>query len=144
MRLTTKGRYALRAMLRLASNDPGGSMPLREIAEAEEISVQYLNQLFFLLRKAGLVKSRRGPKGGFLLGRDPDQITIKDILDVVGEGYGVAVSDDEEQESPETGGHTAGDGLWMGAAATVESYFATITLAKILTDRESGKQTAIL
>lgn len=134
-------------MLRLATIDQGASMPLREIAEVEDISVQYLNQLFFLLRKGGLVKSRRGPKGGFLLGREPDRITLKDILDVVGEGYGVTATDEEDQDSSETGDsgaeeHTGGN-LWMGAAAQVESYFSTITLAKVLADRENGKQTVV-
>ena len=68
MRLSTKGRYAVMAMVDLAQHSGGGPVALAEIAERQEISLSYLEQLFAKLRKGGLVKSVRGPGGGYLLG----------------------------------------------------------------------------
>lgn len=139
MRLTTKGRYALRAMLRLATYESDKPEPLRVIAEKEEISVEYLNQLFFQLRKAGLIRATRGPGGGFHLDRDPAEISVKDILDAVGEEIAVASGDEGA-----TGKEAIGDAMWLEAAGLVEGYFAGVTLQKILEDRKSGNADALL
>jgi Rrf2 family transcriptional regulator, iron-sulfur cluster assembly transcription factor len=87
MRLSTKGRYAVMAMCDLAQHQHGGQGPvsLAEIAERQEISLSYLEQLFAMLRKAGLVKSVRGPGGGYLLGQDRDEIRIADVILAVDE-----------------------------------------------------------
>ena len=71
MRLSTKGRYAVMAMVDLAQHSGGGPVSLAEIAERQEISLSYLEQLFAMLRKGGLVKSVRGPGGGYLLAHGP-------------------------------------------------------------------------
>ncbi|ACL69643.1 RrF2 family transcriptional regulator [Halothermothrix orenii] len=80
MKISTRGRYGLRAMVDLAIHQDSGAIPLREIAERQQISEQYLEQLFANLRKAGLVKSVRGAHGGYLLNRDADEITAGDVL----------------------------------------------------------------
>lgn len=139
MRLTTKGRYALRAMLRLATSESGKPEPLRVLAEKEEISVEYLNQLFFQLRKAGLIRATRGPGGGFHLDRDPAEISVKDVLDAVGEELAVASANEGA-----AGKGAIGDAMWHEAAELVEGYFAGVTLQKILDDAKSGKADPIL
>jgi Rrf2 family transcriptional regulator, iron-sulfur cluster assembly transcription factor len=85
VRLSTKGRYAVMAMVDLAQHGGSGPVSLAEIAERQELSLSYLEQLFAMLRKCGLVKSVRWPGGGYLLGHDRGEIRIADIILAVDE-----------------------------------------------------------
>ena len=85
MQLTTKGRYAVTAMLDLASNDSTRPVTLDMISQRQNISLSYLEQLFAKLRKASLVKSIRGPGGGYLLNVDPVEVTLTEIIEAVDE-----------------------------------------------------------
>lgn len=85
MRLTTKGRYAVMAMADLAKYASGKPVSLADIASRQEISLSYLEQLFARLRRGGLVKSVRGPGGGYLLARELDKTRISDIILAVDE-----------------------------------------------------------
>lgn len=85
MRLSTKGRYAVTAMLDLALNGTQGPVTLADISENQGISLSYLEQLFAALRSKGLVRGVRGPGGGYYLGRDSDEISIADIICAVDE-----------------------------------------------------------
>jgi Rrf2 family iron-sulfur cluster assembly transcriptional regulator len=85
MQLTTKGRYAVTAMLDLASNDSSRPVTLDMISQRQNISLSYLEQLFAKLRKASLVKSIRGPGGGYLLNVNPIDITLTEIIEAVDE-----------------------------------------------------------
>lgn len=80
MKISTQGRYGLRALVDLAENENEGATPLREISKRQKISERYLEQLFAKLRKAGLVKSVRGAHGGYMLNRDPEEITVGDVI----------------------------------------------------------------
>ena len=80
MKISTKGRYALRLMLELAMSDQNRPMRIREIAEKQDISDKYLEQIISVLNKAGFVRSIRGPQGGYLLTRSPAEYTAGDIL----------------------------------------------------------------
>jgi len=80
MKLSTRGRYGVRAMLELAINAGKGPVPLRDLASRQEISAKYLEQLLIPLKGAGLVKSVRGARGGYLLSSDPDSISLYDIV----------------------------------------------------------------
>ena len=80
MKLSTKGRYGLKAMFQLSLNENNGPLPLRNIASKQNISEQYLEQLFSSLKKSGLVKSVRGAQGGYLLSKEAKDITVGDIL----------------------------------------------------------------
>ncbi len=86
VKLSTKGRYAVMAMVDLAANSEGKPVSLAEIAERQEISLSYLEQLFGKLRRGGLVKSVRGPGGGYLLSRSTGETRISDIVVAVDEG----------------------------------------------------------
>jgi Rrf2 family iron-sulfur cluster assembly transcriptional regulator len=85
MRLTTKGRFAVTAMIDLASRQGSGPVTLNAISERQRISLSYLEQLFGRLRRFNLVKSVRGPGGGYRLARDMDEITVTDIVHAVDE-----------------------------------------------------------
>jgi Rrf2 family iron-sulfur cluster assembly transcriptional regulator len=85
MRLSTKGRYAVMAMVDLAQHSGDGPVCLSDIAERQEISLSYLEQLFAKLRRGGLVKSVRGPGGGYLLAHHRDDTRISDIILAVDE-----------------------------------------------------------
>jgi transcriptional regulator, BadM/Rrf2 family len=80
MRISTKGRYGLRAMLDLAVNSNGEKVSLFSIAKRQNISVNYLEQVFSLLRKAGFVSSIKGASGGYFLAMEPSKIRVGDIL----------------------------------------------------------------
>jgi len=90
MRLTSKGRYAVRAMLDLTFHSNGNPVRLQEISTRQSISLHYLEQLFRKLRTGKVVKSVRGPGGGYVLARSMDEISVKDVLDCVGENINPA------------------------------------------------------
>jgi len=83
MKVSTKGRYGLRAMFELAQQYGSGPIPLAEIAERQELSEQYLEQLIAILRKSGLIKSVQGAQGGYMLAKPPKEITVGDVLRVL-------------------------------------------------------------
>ncbi|WP_031515599.1 RrF2 family transcriptional regulator [Desulfofalx alkaliphila] len=83
MKLSTKGHYGLRAMFDLALHYSENPIPLKTVAERQQLSENYLEQLIAALRKAGLVNSVRGPQGGYILARRPDEITVGDIIRVL-------------------------------------------------------------
>lgn len=85
MRLTTKGRYAVTAMLDLAIHDHNGPITLADISQRQGISLSYLEQLFSKLRKNGLVSSARGPGGGYRLSRNAQEIAVVDVITAVDE-----------------------------------------------------------
>lgn len=80
MKISTKGRYALRLMLDLATNNSGEPIRLKDVARRQEISEKYLEQIISILNKAGFVKSIRGPQGGYMLKREPEEYTAGMIL----------------------------------------------------------------
>ena len=90
MRLTSKGRYAVRAMLDLTFHSNGNPVRLQEISSRQAISLHYLEQLFRKLRTGRVVKSVRGPGGGYVLARSMDEISVRDILECVGENINPA------------------------------------------------------
>ena len=85
MKLTTRSRYALRALVELASQPGEHAVSLSIIAKRQRVKPKYLEQILYRLRQAGLIKGKKGPGGGFYLARDPREIRLKQILDAVGE-----------------------------------------------------------
>ncbi|HUX21810.1 MAG TPA: Rrf2 family transcriptional regulator [Spirochaetia bacterium] len=140
MRVTTKGRYAVRAVVKLTMTDQSKPVSIRQLAEAEEISPEFLEQIFFRLRKADVIKSTRGPGGGFLLNRDPAKISIKDIFDAVGEEISLSpcTTDDDPDFVCSRESRCNAHSMWVDAAEYVKSYFSSITIQKILDDMKNG------
>lgn len=80
MKLSTKGKYGVRALFEIARHYGGGPLTIKEIAQRQGISLSYLEQILYRLGKAGLIESVRGPGGGYLLGRKPAELTIGDVV----------------------------------------------------------------
>lgn len=85
MKISTKGRFAITAMMDIAIHERSGPVTLIGISERQGISMSYLEQMFAKLRKGGLVEGIRGPGGGYRLARRPDQISVADIIDALGD-----------------------------------------------------------
>ena len=83
MKISTKGRYGLRALVDLAGHDNGEPIALASIAQRQKLSLNYLEQVFSVLRKAGIVKSLKGVNGGYRLAKKADDITVKEVLEVL-------------------------------------------------------------
>jgi Rrf2 family protein len=83
MKLSTKARYGVRAVFDIAYHNNGGPTQARDIARRQEVPLRYLEQIFQELRRARLVDAKRGPKGGYLLARNPEQITVGDVMRAV-------------------------------------------------------------
>ncbi|MGR9013672.1 MAG: Fe-S cluster assembly transcriptional regulator IscR [Gammaproteobacteria bacterium] len=130
MRLTTKGRYAVTAMLDLAFHSQIKPVTLTDIAARQTISLSYLEQLFARLRRAGMVKGVRGPGGGYKLCRKTSEINIADIIAAV----------DEPLDSTKCGGEAncqkdqacLTHNLWMGLSEQIRDYLEGISLADLL------------
>jgi Rrf2 family transcriptional regulator, iron-sulfur cluster assembly transcription factor len=139
VRLTTKGRYAVTAMLDLACHAEGHPVTLTDIAKRQTISLSYLEQLFARLRRGGMVDGVRGPGGGYQLSKDASEINIAEIIAAV----------DEAIDSTRCGGKANCRGaepcltheLWMGLSEQIKQYLSTITLADVL-HQHSGQGTA--
>lgn len=138
MRLSTKGQYGVRAMFDLASHAQKGPVPLRQISEREEISLNYLAQLLSKLRKAGLVESVRGPGGGYLLKKEPKKIRISDIVTAVEESLS-PISCIEPKKNPRCRRIDVCIPrlLWKRLGERIREFLDSITLADLLQTRKS-------
>jgi len=145
MQLSTKGRYAVRAMFDLSFYSKGEPVPLSRISEREEISLHYLEQLFNKLRKGGVVESVRGPSGGFRLARKPSEITIEEVIRIV-EGPIVPVACMEHKDKHKVC-HRAEKCvtfiLWKRLGKSITGFLSSITLQDLVDEArelmESGK-----
>ena len=132
MRLTSKGRYAVRAMLDLTLHSNGNPVRLQEISTRQNISLHYLEQLFRKLRNGQSVKSVRGPGGGYVLARAMDQITIKDVLDCVGENINPAKDIlGSEAETSNTVEFHLSKGYFQNLGIIMREYLATTSLGDL-------------
>ena len=139
MRMTTCGRYGLRAILRLVVLDKGKPIPIRELSSIESISPEFLEQIFFRLRKSGIIKSTRGPGGGFQMNRDPTEVTVKDIFDAAGEEIAFTrCTMDDCQRAPCTRENPClAYDMWAETVDHINEYFKSITIQDIL-DKKSA------
>jgi Rrf2 family iron-sulfur cluster assembly transcriptional regulator len=130
MRLTTKGRYAVTAMLDLAFHSSSKPVTLTEIAARQTISLSYLEQLFARLRRANMVKGIRGPGGGYTLAGKAIDINIADIIAAVDEPIDATKCGGEANCQNEKACLT--HDLWMGLSEQIRDYLKGITLAQLL------------
>lgn len=130
MRLTTKGRYAVTAMLDLAFHSDIKPVTLTDIAARQTISLSYLEQLFSRLRRANMVKGIRGPGGGYTLADTADKINIADIIAAVDEPIDATKCGGEANCQKDQSCLT--HELWMGLSDQIRDYLKGITLAQLL------------
>ncbi|EOR26875.1 BadM/Rrf2 family transcriptional regulator [Clostridium sartagoforme AAU1] len=99
MKISTKGRYGLRALVDLAINMESENVSIKTISERQNISERYLEQIFSLLRKGGIIVGRKGAQGGYSLSKNASELSISEILKVLeGENIFIDINDDEENE----------------------------------------------
>jgi Rrf2 family transcriptional regulator, iron-sulfur cluster assembly transcription factor len=139
VRLTTKGRYAVTAMLDLAFHGNNRVVTLNDIAARQRISVSYLEQLFARLRRAGFVQGVRGPGGGYQLRKPANAISVADIISAVNEQID-ATRCGGKANCHENHACLTHD-LWMGLSEQIEDYLSQITLQDVL-DKQQVQQIA--
>ena len=132
MKISTKGRYALRMIIDLSMNQENGYVSLKEIAERQNISKKYLEQIVPMLNKSGILKTNRGNHGGYILNRNPSELTVSDVLTAT-EGSLAPVScleyevnDCPRKESCNT------LYIWEGLFKTITDYLSGITIQDII------------
>jgi Rrf2 family cysteine metabolism transcriptional repressor len=121
--ITTKSPYALRALVELARMRGGGPVPIGELARRRDIPVQFLEQLFAVLRRAGILKSQRGVKGGYSFAREPSEITVIEVVELLDGPLGAGAA-----------------GVFADAAEAARQVLASVTVADIVEreNREAG------
>lgn len=134
MKLTSKGRYAVTAMLDVTIHAVSGPVPLADISERQAISLSYLEQLFSRLRKNGLVTSVRGPGGGYRLGKCSAQITVADIISAVDES--VDATKCLGQGNCQGGSRCLTHTLWADLSQRIEDFLQNISLAELIEQRD--------
>ena len=138
MRLTTKGRFAVTAMVDLAMSARGDAVKLNAISERQKISLSYLEQLFSKLRRAGLVESVRGPGGGYVLGKPAGQINIAQIITAA----------EDKLDATHCNGKTDCHGgapcithnLWESLNHTIHNHLSNVTLAHLIAQDQTPKE----
>ncbi len=130
MRLSTKTRYGVRAVFDIAFNSQGVATQAKEIARREDIPLRYLEQIFQDLKRAGIVESKRGPRGGYFLRRGPEEITLADVV-VALQGSIHEMFTTEGQESTQ-GSQKVTTDLWRELADHVNDWFTGITIADLV------------
>ena len=134
LRVSSKSRYALRIMVYLAQQGvSAGPARKQDIAEAEEISADYVEQILIRLRGGGLVTSHRGARGGFTLAREPHLIRVLDVMEAA-EGSLAFVPEDEQTSPHATIAATSQ--MWNTAQALLEKQFAEVTIAALAAEAE--------
>lgn len=136
MKLTTKGRYAVTAMLDLSLHDGNGPVSLLEISERQSISLSYLEQLFSKLRRQGLVTSVRGPGGGYSLSRKPDEIAVSNIIMAVDENLDVTNCGNASGGCHKTNKRCLTHNLWMDLSNRIQSFLDDISLQNLMDKRD--------
>jgi len=138
MKISTKGRYALRMMIEIAERNSGEWIAIKEISERQGISVKYLEQIVTNLTRAGLLRSGRGPQGGYMLTKAPEQYTAGEILRAIeGKLAPVACLNDdvnkcERKETCRT------VNFWMGLYKVINDYVNSVTLQDLVTNTKTG------
>ena len=131
MRLTTKSRYGARMMLEMARHYDSGTVHLGDIAKRQNISLKYLEQIIRPLKKANYIKSFRGAKGGHMLNKPPEEITVGEVVALL-EGGDTLIHCDKEPESCERVDSCLMRYLWREAARAMFKKLASITFADLL------------
>ncbi len=141
MRLSSKSRYAVMAMVDLARRDQKTPVTLAEIAEGQKISFSYLEQVFASLRRAGVVRSVRGPGGGYALARPANEISIAEIIRATKQNAGripPVCDPDKPAQCPAAGARCPSHGLWAALDAEVTRFLSSISLGAVAAGELAG------
>ena len=131
MRLSTRGRYGTRLMVDLAQHYANGPIPLAEIAKRQDLSAKYLEQLIILLKGAGLIRSARGRRGGYMLARNPEDINVGEIIETL-VGRLALVDCVAEPELCERSPECPTRGIWVGMTDILKKQLFSVNLQDIV------------
>lgn len=132
MKISTKGRYALRLMLDLAYNHTGSFIPIKNISQRQDISDKYLEQIITQLSRAGLVKSARGAQGGYMLAKEPQEYTVGEILRLLEGNLAPVACVDDTKEACNRADECVTMEVWREIKDAVNKVVDNITLADLV------------
>lgn len=138
MKISTKGRYALRLMLDLAENQANGFVALKDIAERQGISKKYLEQIVPLLNKSGVLKTTRGYQGGYMLAKKPEEYTVGDILRITEGSLAPVACLDDAINMCEKADSCMTLPVWKGLDKVIQEYLDSITLQSIIDNHRAA------
>ena len=142
MRLTTKGRFAVTAMIDVAMHGTKKPVTLAGVSERQKISLSYLEQLFGKLRRHGLVASVRGPGGGYRLARGPEMVSVADIIVAVDEPIDATMCGGREN-CQDDGKRCMTHELWANLNAHIFAYLRSVTLANLVAQQQKPEATVL-
>lgn len=134
MKISTRGRYAIRVMIDLAEHNTGEYIPLMDIAKRQGISEKYLEAIVGSLSKSGFVLSLRGKRGGYRLAKPPAEYTIASILKITEGAFAPVACLEQTPNSCERAAHCKTLKMWEGLQKLLEDYFEGITVQDLLND----------
>lgn len=140
MKISTKGRYALRMLLDLAIHSDEGYVALKDVAERQDISKKYLEQIVPMLNKSGVLRTTRGFQGGYMLAKAPEKYTVGDILRITEGSLAPVACLDYEPNTCDKCETCATLPIWQGLYKTITDYLDSITLQDII-DRDRARKT---
>lgn len=128
MKISSKGRYALRMMIDIAQHNAGEWISIKDISERQGISIKYLEQIVTNLTKSGLLVSSRGPQGGYMLSKSPDQYTVGQILRVIEGNLAPVACLETDVNQCERCGRCPTIDFWKGLYNVINKYVDSVTL----------------
>ena len=137
MIISSKGKYGLVALMDICLYSRSEAVTLKSVSQRQDISERYIEQIFSILKKGGIIKSKKGAQGGYFLARKPKDITVGEILNIL-EGYLKIVSPSEEKNDIECFMQKK---IWNNINRQIETYFNSITLEELVKDYIEGKIT---
>ena len=137
MKISTKGRYSLRMLLDLAEHKNEGYIALKDIAKRQNISKKYLEQIVTLLNSSSLLRTTRGYQGGYMLAKEPNQYTVRQILRITEGGLCPIICMEDEPNQCERSSFCKTLPVWQGLAKVIDEYLEGITLQTILDDYQT-------
>jgi Rrf2 family iron-sulfur cluster assembly transcriptional regulator len=143
MKMSTKGRYAVMAMIDIGQNSHGAPISLNEISDRQDISQEYLEQLFGKLRRAGLVTSTRGPGGGYTLAKTPAEIVLSDVILAVDEPLRVTRCSGDAVDGCVKGQKCCAHDLWSSLGRQMMFFLESVTLEDVVENRNLALAAAI-
>lgn len=135
MKISTKGRYGLRALTDMAMQSQNEAISLVKVARRQHISLNYLEQVFATLRKAGIVKSQKGAQGGYLLAKKPEEIKVGDVLTALEREFSI-IDDMDTDASFDAVRCAIRELVWDRINQSVNSYLEEYTLAELIENHE--------
>jgi len=138
LKVSTKGRYALRMLLDLAEHKNNGFISLKEIAKRQNISKQYLEQIVALLNTSNILRTNRGKQGGYMLAKRPAEYTVKEILRITEGNLAPITCLEEEINQCDKAGYCKTLPMWTGLKKVINDYLESITLQDMLEQYEES------